>query len=230
MTADLALATPPPAPGARRAYSRGERLSDAAVHLAGLALAIGALPVLIAYAATWHASPSGLAGLSIYGVTLVAMLSASLAYNHVPRPDLADRLRQLDLSAIYLKIAGTVTPFALLSGTGAAFLAAMWSAAGLAAATVFLRRRRSTALSIAIGLGMGWAVLLGGQGVIATVSWPVLWLMVAGGLLYTLGTPFLVIERMRYHNTIWHGFVVAASVLYFVAIFLHAADMATAAT
>ena len=152
------------------------------------------------------------------------MLSASLAYNHVYHPGWSDRLRRLDLSAIYLKIAGTVTPFALLSGTGATFLATMWTAAVVATATAFLRRRRSTAVSVGIALAMGWAVLLGGWGVIATLSWPVLGLMIAGGLLYTLGTPFLMAERMRYHNTIWHAFVVTASVIYFVAVFLHAAQ------
>jgi len=97
----------------------------------------------------------------------------------------------------------------------------MWTAAFVATATAFLRRRRSSALSIGIGLSMGWAVLFAGGDVIATTSWPVFVLMLAGGLLYSLGTPFLMLERMRFHNAIWHGFVVAASVVYFVAITLH---------
>jgi hemolysin III len=209
---------------AARPYSRGERVSDAAVHLGAITLALGAVPVLIGYVATRHGTLTGTIGVSVYGICLIAMLSASLAYNHVYHPDWSDRLRRLDLSAIYLKIAGTVTPFALLSGTGAPFVAAMWTAAVVATATAFLRRRRSTALSVGIALAMGWAVLLGGRDVIATVSWPVLILMVTGGVLYTLGTPFLLAERLRYHNTIWHAFVVAASVIYFVAVFVHAAQ------
>ena len=215
---------PPRPPRTARAYDRYERLSDAAVHLAGLTLALGAVPVLITLTAIWHGTATGVAGVAIYGVCLIAMLSASLAYNHVYHPGWQDRLRRLDMSAIYLKIAGTVTPFALLSGTGSLFLAAMWTAAVVATATVFLRRKRSTALSVGIALAMGWAVLVGGYDVIATVSWPVLGLMIAGGVLYTVGTPFLLAERIRYHNTIWHAFVVAASVIYFVAVFLHAAE------
>lgn len=207
-----------------RDYTRSELISDAVVHLAGLTLAVGAVPVLIVYVAATHGTATGIAGVAVYGACLIAMLSASLAYNHVYHPGWTDRLRRLDLSAIYLKIAGTVTPFALLSGTGASFLAGMWTAAVVATATVFLRRRRSTALSVGIALAMGWAVLLGGREVIATVSWPVLGLMLAGGILYTLGTPFLMAGRMRYHNAIWHAFVVAASVIYFVAVFLHAAQ------
>jgi hemolysin III len=204
-----------------RPYDRVELLSDAVVHLAGLALAIVSVPVLITLAAVWRGDLAGVAGVSIYGATLIVMLTASLAYNHVYRPDWSDTLRRIDMSAIYLKIAGTVTPFALLSGTGAVFLAGIWSAAVVAAMTAFLRRRRSSAVSVSIGLGMGWAVLLGGGEVIATTTAPVFALMVTGGVLYSLGTPFLLLERMRFHNTIWHLFVVIASLVFFLAIALH---------
>lgn len=204
-----------------RPYDRAELLSDAVVHIAGLVLALIAVPVLITLTAVLRGDATGILAVSIYGITLITMLSASLAYNHVSNPEWQDRLRRMDLSAIYLKIAGTVTPFALLTGTGNTFLAAMWTAAAVATVTTFLRRRRSTALSVAIGLAMGWAVLIGGGEVIATTSWPVFGLMLAGGLIYSLGTPFLLLERMRFHNAIWHGFVVAASVVYFVAVTWH---------
>ncbi|UWQ18471.1 PAQR family membrane homeostasis protein TrhA [Jannaschia sp. M317] len=209
--------------GTARTYDRAERLSDALIHLTGLVLALTAVPVLITLTAIWRGDAAGIAAVTVYGVTLIAMLSASLAYNHIYRPEWSEVLRRLDLSAIYLKIAGTVTPFALLSGTGGTFVAMMWTAAVIATVTVFLRRRRSSAVSVGIGLAMGWAVLVAGGDVIATTSWPVFGLMLAGGLLYSLGTPFLLLERMRFHNTIWHGFVVAASVVYFVAITWHLA-------
>jgi len=206
-----------------RPYDRAEKVSDAIVHLAGLILAIGAVPVLITLTAIWRGDAAGIVGVSIYGATLIVMLSASLAYNHIGHPDWTDLLRRIDMSAIYLKIAGTVTPFAVLSGTGIAFMAAMWTGAVLATATVFLRRRRSGAISICIGLGLGWAVVVAGGEVIATTTWPVFGLMLAGGLLYSLGTPFLLLGRMRFHNTIWHAFVVVASVVFCVAIFWHLA-------
>ena len=204
-----------------RPYDRAERVSDAVVHLAGLALALAAVPVLITLTATMRGDAAGIVGVSVYGATLIAMLSASLAYNHIPNPNWSDRLRRLDMSAIYLKIAGTVTPFAVLSGTGATFVAAMWIAALMATATAFLRRRRSTPISVGIGLAMGWAVLVGGGEVIAATSAPVFALMLAGGALYSLGTPFLILERMRFHNAIWHAFVVIASVVFFIAIMWH---------
>ncbi len=221
MVMSMKRPVPSPLTGPTRPYDRAERLSDAVVHLAGLILALAAVPVLITLTALLRGDAAGIAGVSVYGATLIAMLTASLAYNHMPRPDWNDRLRRFDLSAIYIKIAGTVTPFVLISGTGTVFLVAMWAAAVVATATAFLRRRRSKALSVGIGLAMGWAVLVAGGSVIATTDWPVFALMLAGGLLYSLGTPFLVLERLRFHNAIWHGFVVAASAVYFVAITWH---------
>ena len=204
-----------------RAYDRTERLCDALVHLAGLGLALVAVPALVALAAFSGTDGAGMAGVLIYGGTLIAMLSASLAYNHAPAKRWTGLLRRLDMSAIYLKIAGTVTPFAVLSATGTSFLIGMWVAALGAVASVFAPRHRSGGLSVAIGLAMGWAVLVAGGDVIATTSAPVFALMVAGGVLYSLGTPFLLWERLRFHNAIWHGFVVVASAAFFAAVACH---------
>ena len=213
---------------AERTYDRAERASDALVHAAGLVLALAAVPVLITLAAVWRPEAAAVAGVAVYGTALIAMLAASLAYNHVPEGRWTEPLRRLDLVAIYLKIAATVTPFALLSGTGTGFLMAMWVAA-LAASTVALAcGRRSGLASVAIGLAMGWAVLVGGGDVVARTSTPVFVLMVAGGVLYSLGTPFLLRTRMRFHNAIWHGFVVAASAVFFVAVMWHLAATSVA--
>ncbi|WP_172299794.1 hemolysin III family protein [Pseudoruegeria sp. HB172150] len=207
-------------------YSRPELISDAVVHIAALVLAVGAVPVLITLTAVWRGDAPGIFGVSLYGATLILMLSASLAYNHIPKPDWRETLRRLDHSAIYFKIAGTYTPFTLLSKAGWGLLSTVWSMALLATLSAFLMRRRSTLLGVAICLAMGWTVLLGGRDLMAMLSTPVVVLMVSGGVLYSLGTLFLLLERMRFHNTIWHVFVVTASILFFVAVFLHAAQTA----
>ena len=204
-----------------RSYDCAERTSDALVHVAGLLLALTAVPVLITLAAIWRTDVAGIVRVSVYGGTLIAMLSASLAYNHVPVGQWTDVLRRVDLAAIYLKIAGTVTPFVLLSGTGTSFLVGMWVAAAGASVSAFLGGRRSGLVSVGVALAMGWAVLFAGGEVVATTSMPVFALMVAGGVLYSLGTPFLLRERMRFHNAIWHGFVVVASAVFFVAVMWH---------
>lgn len=219
-------AAPRSHPDAHREYSRLELVTDALVHVAGLILALGAVPVLITLTAMWRGDAPGIVGVSLYGATLIAMLLASLAYNHLKRPDLRDMLKRLDQSAIYMKIAGTYTPFALLSGVGQGLLAVIWSVAGLATIGNFVIARRPMLLGVTICLAMGWAVMIGGQDLIAHLSGPVFVLMLAGGILYTLGTFFVMYSQLRFHNTIWHVFVVAGSILFFVAIFLHAAQTA----
>lgn len=206
-----------------RPYSRGELASDVVVHVAGLILALAAVPVLITLTAVWRGDAAGITGVSIYGATLILMLLCSLLYNHVGRPHWTDLFRRLDHSAIHFKIAGTYTPFALFSGAGSGLLTAIWTAAAGATALSFILRDRSTLLGIGIGLGMGWAVLVGGQDVLARLPWSVVVLMIVGGTLYSAGTIFLALGRIRYHNTIWHGFVVIASIVFFVAVFLAAA-------
>lgn len=206
-----------------RPYSRAERISDAIVHIAALVVALGAVPVLITLTAVWRGDAPGITGVSIYGATLVAMLTASLAYNHLPLPHWRSWLLRLDRSAIYLKIAGTYTPFTLLAGAGGALLAVIWVFAILAAIGNLFIPRRTVGLSVAVCLVMGWAVVAGGWGLIAQLSAPVVVLMVVGGLLYTAGTLFLIFDRIRFHNTIWHAFVVAASAVFFVAVFMQAA-------
>lgn len=217
---------PVPMPHASRIYTRAELLSDAIVHLAALILAIGAVPVLITLTATWRTGAPGIVGVSIYGASLIAMLTASLLHNHLPKPDWRDWLRRFDHAAIYLKIAGTYTPFALLSGTGTGILVAIWTVAIVATIGNFLVRKWSTVVGTLICLGMGWAIVFGGRDLMALMSTPVVVLMVVGGVLYSAGTAFLLLSRMRFHNTIWHGFVVAASTVFFVAVFLHAAQVA----
>ena len=200
-----------------RTYDCAERTSDALVHAAGLLLALTAVPVLITLAAVWRTDAAGIVGVSVYGGTLIAMLSASLAYNHVPAGQWTDILRRIDLAAIYGRIAKTVTPFVLLSGTGTSFLVGMW----VAAVGASIGGRRSGPVGVGIALAMAWAVLLAGGEVVATTSVPVFALMVAGSVLYSLGSPFLLRERMRFHNAIWHGFVVVASAVFFVAVTWH---------
>ncbi|MEM1388737.1 MAG: hemolysin III family protein [Pseudomonadota bacterium] len=209
-----------------RVYTRAELLSDAIVHWAALTVALAAVPVLITLTAVWHGNTVGVVGVSLYGVTLIAMLGASLAYNHIARPTWRDLLARLDHSAIYLKIAGTYTPISLLSGAGGGLLAGIWSVALAGTVGTFVIARQSLAVAVALCLAMGWAMVFGGQDVLARLSAPVVAMMIGGGVLYTLGVAFLMWDRLRFHNTIWHVFVVAASTIFFVAIFVTVAQTA----
>lgn len=208
--------------GTRR-YSRSELASDMIVHLAALVMALGAVPVLITLTVVWRGDAAGIVGVSVYGGTLIMMLTASLLYNHLGRPQLTGLLRRIDMSAIHLKIAGTYTPFALLTGTGWGLLTAVWGAAAGAAAITLLKRRLPAGLAVVMCLCTGWAVVIGGHDMLAALPVTVCVLMGVGGVLYSLGTPFLMASGLRFHNTIWHVIVVTASIVFFVAVFMVAA-------
>lgn len=205
-----------------RPYSRAETRSDAVVHLTALALALPAVPVLIALGAVLRGDATTVWTTSVYGVTLISMITFSLLYNHLPRPDWQPVLRRLDHTAIYFKIAGTVTPFALLTDTGSTLLISiLWAAAFTGAAIQIFAPPRHSAPGVIICLAMGWSVLVAGRDILMALSPLVVALMVLGGVLYTFGAGFLLAGRLRFHNTIWHSFVMVASAVFYAAILIH---------
>ncbi len=200
-------------------YSRTERLSDAAVHVAGIVSALIAVPVLITLSVLWFGDRGTVAAAAVYGATLLAMLCCSAIYNMAPLPGWKNALRRLDQSAIYLKIAGTYTPFAVLTGTSAGmFLTGVWSGALVGVSMVVLSPARLRWASLALYLGLGWAGVVAGQQMIAALSPAGHALTLTGGALYTLGLVFFLWERLPFHNTIWHVFVLAATWIIYAAV------------
>ncbi|MCP3969019.1 MAG: hemolysin III family protein [Rhodobacteraceae bacterium] len=209
----------------RPLYSRAEYLSDAVVHVLGLVAVLSAVPVLVTLTVLWRGDASAIVGISVYGAALIAMIGMSALYNINRSERWKGLLQRLDHSAIYIKIAGTYTPFTLLTGgQGAALLAGLWGAALAGSGLKLVDPNRFRWLALALYLGMGWAGMLAGGAVFAQLSGPVLALIVAGGLLYTAGVVFYVFDRLPHHMTVWHAFVLAASVLFFAAVTLHMAD------
>ncbi len=198
--------------------TRAERLSDAAVHVAGLALALGAVPVLIVLAAVLRGDAAAVTGASVYGATLLLMLGASALYNMTDRPDWDWLLRRIDHAAIYLKIAGTYTAFTLLTGTGLALLAGVWAAALVGVGLKLASPARFRRTGLALYLCIGWAGVLAGGGMMAALPGPATVLIAAGGGLYTLGVVFYLWDRLRFNTAIWHGFVLAATGLFYAAV------------
>src|ERR1700759_5135616 len=203
-----------------RLYSRHEDIADAAVHVLGIVFAINASLWLL-----FHVTGlSVVVSVTVYCIGLLAMIGCSAAYNLVPhhRPS-KQVLRRLDHAAIFIMIAGTYTPFAVnrLDGTsGTAILALIWTAATIGVVVKVLYPRRFEIASLALYLGMGWMIVT----VIVPLAHAMaafnFWLLAAGGLIYTAGVVFYVVERIPYHKAIWHAAVLAAAVLQFSAIAL----------
>lgn len=211
-------------------YSRAEVLSDAAVHAVGLLSALIAVPVLVTLAAVWFGDPTTVAAAAIYGLSLIAMFACSAVYNLAPVPPWKDFLRRVDQSAIYVKIAGSYTPFAVLTGTHAGFfLAGVWGTAVLGASLIILYPSRLKWASILLYLGLGWLGALIGAPMLAALSPAGFALIVAAGSLYTAGLLFFLWERLPFHNTIWHVFVLAASFVLYAAVLLELSGRAPGA-
>lgn len=208
-------------------YTRAEYLSDAAVHVAGITLALIAAPVVVTLAAVWIGDAAAITAVAIYAATLVAMLVCSALYNMIQRAEWRDRLRRIDQSAIYMKIAGAYTPFIALTAPKAALvLALVWTIALVGAAVIILARRQLLPLTVALYLGLGWIGVAFYGPALSGLSPLGLSLVVTAGVIYSAGVVFLLWQRLPFHNTIWHVFVMIASAVTYAAVLVEVARAA----
>ena len=209
--------------GRDKLYTLGEEIAHALTHGLGVVLAIAGLTVMVARA-TLYGTTTHIVGAAIFGATLVLMYAASTLYHSIPLPRAKKVLRIIDHSTIYLLIAGTYTPLTLVTlngAVGSALFVTVWTLAAIGVVFKIFATGRFEKLSLAIYLGMGWCVLLAIKPLLRTLETGGLILLVAGGLAYSGGVAFYLWERLRYHHAIWHGFVLAGSVLQYFAVLFY---------
>lgn len=197
-----------------------ERWLDGAVHVVGVSLALVAAVVLLTRAVLTGQALT-ISAVSIYSLGMVASFGMSAAYNITWAPRWKERLRPLDHAAIYLMIAGTYTPLALvnLSGwIGNALLAAVWPMALVGLGLKLLYPRRFERLSLVLYLGLGWVGVVAAGALVTALPVESLVLLLIGGVLYSGGVVFHLAKRLRFHNAIWHTFVLAAAVCHYLAV------------
>ncbi|MBI4695676.1 MAG: hemolysin III family protein [Gammaproteobacteria bacterium] len=209
-------------------YSAAEELANGITHGLGVLYSIAGLAVLTAFASVfgtvWH-----IISCSIYGATQIVMYTASTLYHSVPAPRAKAVLRVIDHSAIFLLIAGTYTPFALVSLRGPwgwSLLGLVWGCALIGIALqgrLIARNRLVTTMPYVV---MGWIAIVAIKPLAQAIAPGGLWLLIGGGLAYTLGTVFYVWRRLPFHHAIWHVFVLAGSALHFFAILLYVIPLA----
>ena len=197
----------------------GERF-NAWTHLVGAVLAlVGAVWLLLLASASGDSWKQ--VSVAIYGVTLVLLYSTSTLYHSVQGP--AKRLMQkLDHLSIYLLIAGSYTPFCLVSLRGPwgwSLFATVWSLALIGMLQEIKPRSEARVLSLVIYAVMGWIVLVAVQPLLVALGREGFAWLASGGVLYTIGIIFFAYDsRFRHWHGIWHLFVMAGSLLHFVAI------------
>lgn len=201
-----------------RPLSKAEQLADRAVHAIGIALG-SAGAALLAGRLAGTAGAAELTAVSIYLLTLMASLLASAAYNMWPDGRVRTILRRVDHSAIFLLIAGTYTPF-MVEGGSWRMLAGVWAIALFGIVLKLARPGRFDGIAILLYLALGWSGLIIGGNLTASLPPGTLWLILAGGIVYSLGVPIHLLERVRFQKAIWHGLVLVAASIHFAAIAL----------
>jgi hemolysin III len=207
---------------------RIEWLADVIVHAVGIVLAIGGCILLVTTAAQ-SGSVKLTAGLLVYSMGLLAMLGCSFLYNSNTNEKLSRLFERFDLSGIFIMIAASYTPFMLakLDGPMAwTVLGIVWVVALGGVALNLLARWNAPKVYIGMYMMLGWAVLTIADKLIHSLSPLGLGLLLAGGVLYTVGVVFHVNKKLPFNSAIWHGFVVAAASCHFAAIYLDIASPA----
>jgi hemolysin III len=212
-----------------RRYSPGEEIAHSVIHGVGIVLAIAGLAVLAAFSSL-HGTAAHIVGCSVFGTTLILLYTTSTLYHSIPLPRAKTVLRALDHSAIFVLIAGTYTPFSLVSLRGPwgwSLLGVIWSLAILGIVVRVRGGRKSNAAAVGFYIAMGWTVLLVIKPLAANVAPGGVFLLALGGVVYTAGAAFYLWRRLPYHHAIWHAFVLLGSILHFFAILFYVIPLAS---
>ncbi|OUJ49404.1 hemolysin III family protein [Vibrio parahaemolyticus] len=203
-------------------YSQSEELANTITHGIGMIFGIVGLILLLIKATNYQADTLTVTSMAIYGSSIIVLFLASTLYHAIPHPKAKRWLKTFDHCAIYLLIAGSYTPFLLVSlRTPLAFglMIVIWSIAllGIIMKVAFVYRFKK--LSLMTYLVMGWLSLIVIYQLAINLDIGGLTLLAVGGLVYSLGVIFYVAKRIPFNHAIWHGFVLAGCVCHFFAIY-----------
>lgn len=201
--------------------SLAEHIADGVLHVIGVVAAVAGASVLLTWAAL-SMEGARIAALVPYAIGLIATFAFSAAYNMTLHTQVRAVLRRLDHAAIYLMIAGTYTPVALIGvggGYGIALAAASWAIALAGVMLKVLWFHRFERLGFWLYLAQGWLCLAAIGPIVAALPLAALILLVVGGLIYTVGTYFFRHAR-PFARAIWHGHVLAAAATHYAAVLL----------
>ncbi|WP_308638546.1 PAQR family membrane homeostasis protein TrhA [Paenibacillus silvisoli] len=204
-------------------YSRREEVANAITHGLGAVLSVAALVLLIVFAAI-KGSASHVVSFTIYGSMMLLLYVASTLVHSFPEGKAKRVFEIMDHSCIYLFIAGTYTPIVLHIVQGSAGWTLFGIVWGLALCGVVFKAFYASKFlftSTLLYIAMGWIIVFAWGPLKAHLAPGGLQLLIAGGVLYTVGTLFYVWRSFTYHHAVWHLFVLGGSVLHFFAILLY---------
>jgi hemolysin III len=201
-------------------YTLGEEIAHSVTHGVGAALSLAAwvalLVLAIVHGTKWH-----VVSYAVYGASLLAVFLASTLYHGVQRPRLRPILRKVDHACIYLLIAGTYTPFVLISmrsALGLTLLTIVWAMAVFGIVYKMFFIDRFVVLTTLAYVGMGWMSVVAWREMVANIPGFGLWFLMAGGAFYTVGVLFYALTKIRYTHAVWHVLILAGSACHFIAV------------
>lgn len=203
-------------------YSARERFADNVIHIAGVGAALAGVAVLLLLVIP-GGEVSRIVAAVVYGAALVATLGLSAAYNMACGARRKAVLRRFDHAVIFIMIAATYTPFALVAldaALGGTLLLIVWSAGLAGFGLKLFHPGRFERIFVVLYLALGWAGLPMIGPLTEALSVPVLVLLGLGGVFYTAGVAFHLWNSLPYQNAVWHGFVLVAAGCHYAAVLL----------
>lgn len=203
--------------------TRAEEIGNASTHAMGALLSLVGITFMIFFCSKQHDATKLISSV-VFGITLFLMYLSSTIYHSVNDPKLKHLFRIIDHASIYLLIAGSYTPFMLVTLRGPwgwTLFTIIWSLAVFGVIFKMFFVHKFAVLSTVIYLMMGWLAIVAIKPIYHNLPWPGLECMVAGGLCYTVGVIFYVWERLKFSHMLWHLFVLAGSMFHFFAVLFY---------
>jgi hemolysin III len=203
-----------------RSYTRGEEIANAVTHGIGIGLSFSGLLILTVLA-TLTRDPWKITSAIIFGVTLFLEYSASTLYHAIATPTAKRILKILDHAGIYLLIAGTYTPFTLVTlrpSWGWSIFGIIWVMAIAGIVTEAFWTYRPKWISSVVFVVLGCIILVAIVPLKQALPVASFWLLIAGGITYALGSIIYSLHKVKYLHTVWHGFAIGGSVCFFLSI------------
>ena len=204
-------------------YSPLEETANIVSHAVGLILSVAALVVLLVraslYGNAWH-----VVGAGIFGVSLISLYAASTCYHSAKNPKLRSRLRIVDHATIFVLIAGTYTPFTLVTlkgSTGWIIFGASWGMALTGITLKLFFTGKYDVISTVIYVFMGWIIVFAITPLINNLSSSGLFWLIAGGIAYTTGAILYSIKKIKFNHAIFHMFVLLGSLCHFISVYFY---------
>lgn len=204
-------------------YTVGEEIFNSISHGVGVLFGIAELTLLIIFAVL-YSDGYGLAGGIVYGISLILLYTMSMVYHIVRNPKAKGVLRIFDHSSIFVLIAGTYTPYLLVCFENPMrwiYFGAIWGVAVLGILLNAINLEKFKVFSMICYVGMGWAMIFSIKTIINAIEMPGVILLLAGGIVYSLGIIFYNLKKYRYMHSVWHLFVLGGSVCHYLSVLLY---------